>query len=182
MTKPATTDSDIGNSKAGRLREFQARLLDRMDAARDGIGMRGTRLGVMVGAQYCLLDLREAGEIVSYLPIAKVPLTRDWYLGLANVRGNLIGVVDLDRFLGGELQTPGKQSRVIVASGALSSSGFLVSRVLGLRHLQEMTARQDVRSGSAFEKGRYLDGDGNEWAEISLAGIAGDPRFLHVGL
>ena len=163
----------------GRLHEFQARLLERMEAARDGSGMRDSRLGVMIGDRCCLLDLREAGEIVSLVAITKVPLSRDWYLGLANVRGNLIGVVDLDRFLGGPSQTIGKESRVLVVSAALSgNTGFLLSRVLGLRHIQEMAEQP---SGDCGRK-CYLDGDLNEWVEISLAEIVDDPRFLQVGI
>ena len=180
------TESLSAQWKSSRLREFQARLLDRIEAARDGIGMRDSRLGVVVGDRHYLLDLREASEIVNPMPVTKVPLTKDWYLGLANVRGNLIGVVDLDRFLGGELQASGKESRVIVVSGALSgTSGFLVSRVLGLRHLQEMSLLEDDGGGDASEiiKGkRYLDRNRQEWLEISLAAVIGEARFLQVGL
>jgi twitching motility protein PilI len=167
----------------GRLHEFQARLLERMDAARDGSGMRDSRLGVMVGDRRCLLDLREAGEIVSMVAMTRVPLSRDWYLGLANVRGNLIGVVDLDRFLGGQLQTPGKESRVLVVSSALSANtGFLVSRVLGLRHIQDMNEQHDRNDDCKRTRKRYLDGELKEWVEISLADVVEDPFFLQVGL
>ena len=170
--------------KSSRLREFQARLLERMEAARDGSGMRDSRLGVVVGDRHCLLDLREASEITNLMQVTKVPLTKDWYLGLANVRGNLIGVVDLERFLGGEQQARGKESRVIVVSSALSgTSGFMVSRVLGLRHIQEMTLLQDMDDASEISTGkRYLDQNRQEWIEISLAAIIGDVRFLQVGL
>ncbi len=172
--------------KSSRLREFQARLLDRIGEARDGIGMRDSRLGVVVGERHYLLDLREASEIVNPMPVTKVPLTKDWYLGLANVRGNLIGVVDLDRFFGGELQARSKDNRVIVVSAALSgTAGFVVSRVLGLRHLQEMSPQEDEDGGDVSEiiKGkRYLDRSRQEWVEISLAAVINDARFLQVGL
>jgi twitching motility protein PilI len=187
-TGEAVSSSSVRQQwKNGRLHEFQARLLERMSAARDGSGMRDSRLGVMIGDRYCLLDLREAGEIVSTVAITKVPLTRDWYLGLANVRGNLIGVVDLERFLGGELQVQGKASRVIVVSAALSgTSGFMVSRVLGLRHIQEMTLQempQQNEDDAITDAGKcYVDGDMTPWTEISLAAIVEDQRFLHVGL
>jgi len=179
QTEEARVDSVPDQWRYGRLHEFQARLLERMEAARDGSGMRDSRLGVMIGDRRCLVDLREAGEIVNLIAVTKVPLARDWYLGLANVRGNLIGVVDLDRFLGGPSQTIGKESRVLVVSLALSgNTGFLLSRVLGLRHIQEMTEQQSGDCG----RRRYLDGDLNEWVEISLAEIVEDPRFLQVGL
>lgn len=177
--------------KNGRLHEFQARLLERMEAARDGTGMRDSRLGVVVGHRHCLLDLREASEIANVMPITKVPLTKDWYLGLANVRGNLIGVIDLPRFFGGEPQLRSKECRVIVVSAALfGTCGFMVSRVLGLRHIQEMTALVDgaqtspdlIGSVPALSVGkRYLDHEQQEWMEIRLAAIVGDSRFLQVG-
>jgi twitching motility protein PilI len=179
QTEEARVDSVPDQWRYGRLHEFQARLLERMEAARDGSGMRDSRLGVMIGDRRCLVDLREAGEIVNLIAVTKVPLARDWYLGLSNVRGNLIGVVDLDRFLGGPSQTIGKESRVLVVSVALSgNTGFLLSRVLGLRHIQEMTEQQSGDSGHR----RYLDADLNEWVEISLAEIVEDPRFVQVGL
>ena len=69
--------------------------------------------------------------------------------------------------------------RVLVVSVALSgNTGFLLSRVLGLRHIQEMTEQQSGDSGHR----RYLDADLNEWVEISLAEIVEDPRFVQVGL
>ncbi|MGZ5780707.1 MAG: chemotaxis protein CheW, partial [Burkholderiaceae bacterium] len=71
-----------------RLREFQANLVERMQAARSGADTRASQLGVMIGQTRWLLNLQEAGEIVSVGTITKVPLTQDWFLGLTNVRGN----------------------------------------------------------------------------------------------
>ncbi|EJL91808.1 chemotaxis signal transduction protein [Herbaspirillum sp. CF444] len=184
MAQEEVTNLPPEQWKSSRLRDFQARLLERMEAARDGSGMRDGRLGVVVGDRHCLLDLREASEIANFMPVTKVPLTKDWYLGLANVRGNLIGVVDLERYLGGEQQAWGKESRVIVVSTVLSgTSGFMVSRVLGLRHIQEMTLLHGMDDASEISTGkRYLDRNQQEWIEISLAAIIGDARFLQVGL
>src|SRR3954447_26348291 len=81
-----------------RLREFQAQLVDRMQAARSGVDTRVNQLGVMIGQSRWLLNLQEAGEIVPASSITPVPLTRDWFLGLANIRGNLISVIDFGRF------------------------------------------------------------------------------------
>lgn len=179
-----TVDAVAEQSKRGWLHEFQALLLERMEAARGGSGMRDSRLGVLVGERHCLLDLREASEIASLMPITKVPLTKDWYLGLANVRGNLVGVVDLARFLGDHAQRHGKENRVIVVAAGLSgTSGFMVSRVLGLRYIEEMRPQTNDASAADLGAGKcYLDHDHREWREISLAAIIGNARFLQVGL
>lgn len=166
------------------LHEFQARLLERMAAARDGVGMRDSRLGVMIGELRCLLDLREAGEIVPPMPITSVPLTKDWYLGLANIRGNLVGIVDLQRFHGGALQTWGKESRIVVFASALSASNaLLVSRVLGLRHIGDMVLQEPEKHLSIpGATHAYLDQDKNEWVQIGLRPLLADPFFMQVGL
>lgn len=171
------------SSKNCHLHAFQAELLDRIESARDGPDRR-SRLGVVVGDHHCLIDLREASEIVSLMPITRVPLTRDWYLGLANVNGNLIGVTDLARFCGGEQQVRGKDSRVIIVSTvALAACGFLVSRVLGLKHTQEMALQENADGAAMLTAGRrYLDRSRQEWIELSLAAIANDACFLQVGL
>ena len=64
-----------------------------------------------------------------------VPLTQPWYLGLSNIRGNLVGVIDLARYLGLGDTAIGPDSRIVTFAGALGfNCGLLVARVYGLRH------------------------------------------------
>src|SRR3569832_818938 len=94
VKKPDTT------GRRTRLREFQSQLVERMQAARSGVDTRINQLGVMIGQDRWLLSLQEAGEIISVGAITAVPLTHDWFLGLSNIRGNLISVIDFARFQG----------------------------------------------------------------------------------
>lgn len=170
--------------KNGRLREFQTQLLGRMAAACNGANMRESRLGIVVTGRPCLVDLREAEEIVHPMPVTPVPLTSNWYLGLANVRGSLISVIDIDHFCGAAPQTLDKASRVIVLRAAQSGNcGVLVSAVLGLRYLQDMHLQEPCqgRAVAPFAQ-NYIDRDRLVWSEISFASMVDDVRFLHVGL
>lgn len=167
-----------------RLREFQAQLVERMQAARSGVEGRVSQLGVMIGPTRWLLDLQEAGEIVSVGAITKVPLTQNWFLGLSNIRGNLISVIDFANFQGFP-QTPiDKESRIIAFAPGLSfNSGLLVSRVLGLRNVAEMEAQTVETDGSApWSVKRYMDRESQVWTELNLSLVVQDPQFLHVGL
>ncbi|MBS0308867.1 MAG: chemotaxis protein CheW [Proteobacteria bacterium] len=168
-----------------RLREFQAQLVARMQAARANANAQVNQLGVMIGNRPFLLNLQEAGEILSVGAMAKVPLTHDWFLGLANVRGNLISVVDLARFQG-QASTPiERESRIIVFAPTLSfNCGLLVSRVLGLRNVAEMRV-QDVdaeHSAAPWCAQQYADRDSRVWTELNLSLIVQDQQFLQVGL
>jgi twitching motility protein PilI len=167
-----------------RLREFQTQLVERMQAARAGSDTRVSRLGVMIGQRRWLLSLQEAGEILSVGAITKVPLTQDWYLGLLNVRGNLISVVDFARFLGHPSAAPDKESRIVAfAPGLAFNCGLLVTRVLGLRNVAEMETKEQAGEGEAqWTTNRYVDRDSQEWTELDLSLVVQDPQFLHVGV
>lgn len=172
-----------------RMREFQAQLLERMQAAKSGTDVRISQLGVVIGTQRWLLDLTEASEIVSVGNITPIPLTHDWYLGLSNIRGNLLSVIDFARFQGQAQTQLTSESRIIAFAPALSfNSGLLVSRVLGLRNIVEMELLQEEAvSGvgpisSNWATHRFRDRELQLWQRLDLSLVVQDPRFLHVGL
>lgn len=183
--KPERTfkKADIG-ARRTRLREFQANLVERMQAARSGADTRVSQLGVMIGQTRWLLNLQEAGEIVSVGNITKVPLTQDWFLGLTNIRGNLISVVDLARFRGQSPTQIDKGSRIVAFAPSLSfNSGLLVSRVLGLHNISEMKPQKNETSEvSPWAAQSYLDKESQVWTELNLSLVVQDPQFLHVSL
>jgi twitching motility protein PilI len=147
-----------------------------MQAARTNSGGRAHQLGVAIGANRYLLDLTEAGEIVPAAPVTPVPLAQPWYLGLANVRGNLVGVIDLARYLGAaEPGAPlaGPAVRLVTFAPALGfNCALLVARVYGLRHAADMASAGDL----------LRDHDGNEWTPLSLAALVREDRFLHIAI
>ncbi|QAU33544.1 chemotaxis protein CheW [Janthinobacterium sp. 17J80-10] len=167
-----------------RLREFQAQLLERMQAARTGASPYARQLGVLIGQRYCLLNLQEAGEIISVGAITAVPLTQDWFLGLTNVRGSLVSVIDLARFQGQAGTSIDRESRVVVFAPGLSfNSGILVSRVLGLRNVDDMRPHENEAEATAsWAVRQYVDRDAQVWTELDLSLIVQDAQFLHVGL
>jgi len=183
-----TPDSLSTQSEPGRrrlqLRQFQSQLAERMRAARAGTQGQVNQLGVMIGQQRYLLHLQHAGEIVAIGAITQVPLTQDWFLGLTNIRGNLISVIDFARFQGGPSTVLDKECRIVAFASTLSfNSGLLVSRVLGLRNVLEMQLQPDVAlECPAWSGQRYLDRDSQVWTELNLPLIVQDTQFLHVGL
>ena len=193
LSETATTPLKVVKPDASvrrtRLRDFQTQLMARMQAAQSGSQVTVSQLGVMIGRTRFLIDLREAGEIVTAGNMTKVPLTKDWYLGLANVRGNLTSVVDLSRFDGNELTLRESSCRVVAFAASLAfNSGLLVSQVLGLRDSSRMERQLSALDGNSemsqkpWIVSQYRDIDGNLWFELSLSSLVQDQEFLHVGL
>lgn len=159
--------------RRARLRQYQVQLLERMQAARGNSGARVNQLGVQIGAERYLLDLTQAGEIVPVAPVTAVPHTAPWYLGLANIRGQLVGIIDLARYLDIGAVEAGPGARVVTFAAHLGfNCGLLVGRVHGLRQALDMTADGD----------KLADADGVQWIPLDLAALVHDPRFSHIGL
>lgn len=184
----AVKEKDSG-ARRNRLREFQAQLVERMQAASTGTQAQSSQLGVMIGQSRWLINLQEAGEIVSVGAITQVPLTQDWFLGVTNIRGNLVSVIDLARFCGMPATPVDKESRIVAFGPSLSfNSGLLVSRVMGLRNVAEMEVRQDDTDHTGhtgnipWAAQRYTDRDSQVWTELNLSLIVQDPQFLQVGI
>lgn len=81
------------------LRELQQRLAERLQTVREHAPARNW-LAVEVAGHGFLLPLEQAGEIFPLSATQSVPHSQPWFLGVANLRGQLNGVVDLAVFLG----------------------------------------------------------------------------------
>jgi twitching motility protein PilI len=114
-------------------------------------------------------------------------LTQPWFLGLANIRGNLYSVVDFAGFLGRGAVVPhgtGGQSRLILFGPRAGDFrvGILVQSVLGLRNVAELAMTSPTGDAPGWYGQRWMDAEGGAWQEFDLARLAEDSAFLRVGL
>lgn len=170
-------------SRAARLdlRSFQQELATRL-AAKTTAQVESSRLGLVCAGERWLLRLSDAGEVIAVPQIVRVPLTRDWFLGLANIRGSLHGVVDFAAFLGHAPVAPGGLARLVLfhsRTGDLNAA-IVVERVAGLRNIAELAAAPAVVGARDWYAQRWTDAEGNAWQEIDLGALARDPAFLQV--
>jgi twitching motility protein PilI len=165
------------------LREFQQSLAQRLREAQ-AASEQSSRLGIQAGESYWLLRLDETDEVLPLPDISPVPLTRPWYLGLANIRGLMANVVDFGAFMGDESTTRTPQSRlVLVADRFQSYSGLLIGKMMGLRNLQNLEVLE--APGGAERKpwlgAVYRDAEGRTWNELNMAALVANEDFLNVG-
>jgi twitching motility protein PilI len=164
------------------LRDLQSRLAERLQAARTQARGRSW-LAVECGARGFLFPLREAGEIFALAPIVAVPHSQRWFLGVANLRGHLHGVVDLAGFLGVKGTDGGRdQSRLVGFNQTLDlNCVLLVDRLLGLRSEEELTSEPEAdTTRPTFAGARYRDSSGRSWQELNLGELAGNEAFLKI--
>jgi len=88
-----------------------------------------------LGSNRMLAPLTDVVEILRYPDLSVVPNTYFWVRGIANVRGKLLPVIDLNGYLHGSLTAVTFRTRVLVVDCGGVYSGIVVDDVTGLRHL-----------------------------------------------
>ncbi|RZS54668.1 chemotaxis protein CheW [Sphaerotilus mobilis] len=169
------------------LRELQGRLAERLHEVKTQERVQSW-LAVEAGGCGFLFPLSEAGEIFQCGALVRVPHASPWFLGVANLRGVLAGVIDLGRYLGlrggasGDAAEATEQDRVIAFNPSLDVNAALrVDHLAGLRNASQLSLMPDdgvARPG--FVGARYRDAAGRIWVELRLALLARDERFLRI--
>jgi twitching motility protein PilI len=168
------------------LRELQSRLASRLQAARTE-GVQASWLAVeAAGAKY-LFPLAQSGEIFPFANPQPVPYTQPWFMGVANLRGGLYGVVDLSSFV--EDRAPAvrsdasrAESRLVALNAALEvNCALLIDRLAGLRNLDAFASSSEPAQGSpAYFGSGYTDANGAYWQEINLQALSQQSQFLSI--
>ncbi|RYF34066.1 MAG: chemotaxis protein CheW [Comamonadaceae bacterium] len=170
------------------LRAFQSRLASRLQAAKTS-GVSASWLAVEAGDAKYLFPLGHAGEIFPWTPPQAVPYTEPWFLGVANLRGGLYGVVQLSSFASGAAmplaasEAARAQSRMVALNELLEvNCALLIDRLVGLRGVEAFTASEPPGADAPSWLGHaYTDAAGERWQEINLQALSQQPRFLSIG-
>jgi twitching motility protein PilI len=168
------------------LRELQSRLAMRLQVARTE-GVAASWLAVEAGGGKYLFALRHSGEIFPWTVPQPVPYTEGWFLGVANLRGGLYGVVDLASFVGGGASVARSDlarsdSRLIALNPLLEvNAALLIDRLVGLRNPEAFVDSSDPPVGApAYFGNGYSDASGAQWQEINLQVLSQQSEFLSI--
>ena len=169
------------------LRELQTRLADRLQLARTE-GVTASWLAVEAGGRKYLFPLAQSGEIFPWVGTQPVSYTQPWFVGVANLRGGVFGVVDLASYVGGHApltrnDLARSESRFVSINSALEvNCVLLIDRLAGLRK-QEAFVDFSEKSQDApdYFGNLYVDANGESWQEINLQLLARQAHFLTIG-
>ncbi len=133
-----------------------------------------------VGGVRVVSAMNEINEMQTYPEdITSVPGAKPWMLGLANIRGSLLPVIDLQVYLGGKPVVAAKSARLLVVQLRGLTAGLLVPSVQGMRHFDVDTRVSDARMKGAM--GAYIYDafmiEKSVWPVFSMLALAADPAF-----
>jgi twitching motility protein PilI len=173
-------------AKKDALRDLQTRLAGRLKAAQSE-GVSASWLAVEAGGVKYLLPLEQSGEIFPMTASLPVPYTQAWFLGVANLRGGLYGVVDLASYVQQSrpkpvVDTGRTESRLVALNAVLQiNCALLIERLGGLKALSAFRQSRAAPAGSPDYFGHaYVDEGGVAWQEINLQTLSLQPQFLSI--
>jgi twitching motility protein PilI len=164
------------------LAEYEQRSLAHVAGLPEQLDAPGLWRGVAyrVGAHRLASGFDEVVEILSMPPLTPVPGAQAWLLGVANVRGTLLPVVDLKQFLEGERTVIHESQRVLVVRQPGGDVAITIDELYGQR---SFTDAQGIDS-AATAQGRYayfIDRayriNQQDWGVFSLDRLARTPEF-----
>jgi len=158
-------------------------------ARREGKNAQGggewVGVGFRLGTDRFVADRNDVREVLSVPEtMTRVPGAKSWLRGIANVRGQLITVVDLKAYLGGGISLPDRRARVLVVASRDVPTGLLVDEVLGFRRFNGSDYRSETIA-PAIRCDSYVEGSyrrGSEvWPYFRLPKLLADELFLSAG-
>jgi twitching motility protein PilI len=147
-----------------------------------GSGREWVGVAFRMGGETFLAAREETREVLGHpAVITRIPGAKSWVKGLANVRGQLLPMLDLRQFLGSGATMPQRNTRIIVVNHREIPAGLVVDEVLGFRRFAESefnpeapptVIRCDVYLAGAFRRG------GEVWPVLSLRSLVESQSFL----
>jgi twitching motility protein PilI len=167
-----------------KLADYEQRSLSFEPGQIDGQQQSGEWAGVIfrIGESRLACNVNRVHEFLPIPAFTPVPGTKPWILGLANVRGDLLTIVDLAWFLNGERSEISMRTRLLAASLRGRPVGLLVDEVFGQRHFVSDEGKNTRLAKNSplkdFVHKQYRSGK-DVWQELDLEILFSTAEFLN---
>ncbi|MBB3048406.1 twitching motility protein PilI [Litorivivens lipolytica] len=143
-----------------------------------------TGISFELGGARLVAPMGQVTEILTLPPYTRLPSVQDWVRGVANVRGRLLPLMDMEAFLGGSLDRSRKSHRVLVLEMGELYSGLIVSSVRGMETFPVDQYSPEMPDGipevlQPYIDGSYVQEDGVR-AVFSPEKLIQDDKFYNV--
>jgi twitching motility protein PilI len=172
------------NASFKKLQDYEQRSFAFEPGNAEGQEHNGEWAGVIfrIGNARLACNIDQVHEFLPIPAFTPVPGTKPWILGLANVRGDLLTIVDLSWFLNGQRSTVSMRTRLLAASLRGRPIGLLVDEVFGQRHFVSDEGTKPRLPASSplkmFVHKQYRSGK-DVWKELDLETLFSTAEFLN---
>lgn len=145
-------------------------------------------LGLDIGGTHVVVPRDDVSEVIAAPRLTRVPGSAAWLLGVANVRGSLLPIIDAAAFYGlaaADEQASGSaklaNANIVVVNSETVQAGLRVTVVHGYREFQVSEQRSELigESPQVLQPdllGAFVQG-GERWLALSLRHLVLSERF-----
>ena len=130
--------------------------------------------------------LDQVAELIEIQDCTPLPGVKPWVVGVSNLRGKLLPVVDFAQFLGGQLSVARRSQRLVVLDRQDTFVGLVVDAINGMRHFSSEAHEADNEGLSEalrpFVQGFYRADDGTSTLLLNPDALIENPLFQDVAL
>ena len=139
-------------------------------------------LAFQLGAHKYLMPITDVSEVLAINDLTAIPRSPSWLVGIANVRGNLITLLDTHELIFG---TPisGKydSKRMLLIKQEAHHYGLIIDSIIGMKSFNRDQGIDEVPEGFNYDFIDHISAfysSGEEWfAALSIQSLLSDERF-----
>ena len=102
-------------------------------------------LGFDLSGQRFASRVDELSELMRVSEVTKVPGTRNFVVGVSNLRGQLVTVIDLALFFGSPSKPPESQRWILVAPDGYGLLGFMVDECFAMQQFPDEAYTAEIQ-------------------------------------
>ena len=141
-------------------------------------------IGFRIAEHRFVAPMEYVREIMKYPSVSQVPGSKEWVRGIANIRGNLLPIFDLQGFLGQLLTPVRRETRVLTIAKDKLTAGLIVDEIYGMKYFDQESydarMQHDVKWKEYFNGGYTLDND--NWVVFNMKLLVESKDFLNVSV
>lgn len=131
-----------------------------------------------------LLDMAQVREVLPLPSCTRLPGVKNWVVGISNVRGQILPIIDLGSYLE---QVPSRSSpshRVLVVHNNDVVMGIMVDRVYGMKqHLESIEKTSELSGVEDFVRpycDKVLEIEGNTFGVFQIEALLHNAAFRQI--
>ena len=144
-------------------------------------------IGFTIANSYFVAAMGSVSEIIHLPKFTSIPGVKSWMLGVANVRGRLLPIMDLGLFFDlNHRSSNSRDKRVLIFDHGEILSGFVVDSVHGMQYFAADSFKEKYdtkleKTIRPFVKGSFEKND-KKWNVFDTFSVTDNQKFLEVAV
>ncbi|RKZ98776.1 MAG: hypothetical protein DRQ43_01040 [Gammaproteobacteria bacterium] len=139
-------------------------------------------IGFRLADHNFVVSMEFVREIMKFPAVSQVPGSKEWVRGIANIRGNLLPIFDLQGFLDNVLTPIKQETRVLSIARDQLTAGLIVDEIYGMKYFDRTHFDPGIghdMKWQAYYSGGYHS-EGEKWVIFNMQQLVESRDFLNV--